>query len=336
MRGSTSLLTRCSPSRVAPVFNRRPHRLKTCATLSRRAVKNAGLNGAARFHIRVPPVYGILRLALSCGAWATISSLAGCAGLGAASGGWFEPQGERWTILCLEVCGAEAARTTADVAQVLKDAPGIDPGEVRVANSGEWSRIYYGTYYRKVKPGTRQRERSEKMERDLLLLHELVDEQGRRFFLGARRVPAPGAEAEYAPWHLRNTDAVYTLQVAVYYNDSRMQHRRKAALAKCRRLREQGLEAYYYHGQSVSMVTVGAFGPDAVRDSEGRVRDLDRGGQRWPVAHRYSPEVEALQQRPECAYNLTNDNIEYNINEQGNSVPVRSMLVRVPQEEFGP
>jgi hypothetical protein len=249
---------------------------------------------------------------------------AGCAGAG---------RGEKWTILCLELGGPESTQNARQIAKALKRTPGLDASEVKVVSQGRQTWIYYGTYYRKVDATTRTRSPSPELERDITLLRELVDEQGQRYFLGARRMPAPSAEADYAPWALQNTDATYTLQVAVYYNDAKLHERKKAALEKCRQLRKKGYEAYYYHGQTSSMVTVGTFGPEALLDKHGRVRYVDHDGVQRPVAHRYCDEIIALQQKPECMYNLTNDNIEYNIDQDGRSVPVRSMVVRVPQRE---
>ncbi|MDD4888841.1 MAG: hypothetical protein PHU85_02835 [Phycisphaerae bacterium] len=42
-------------------------------------------------------------------------------------------------------------------------------------------------------------------------------------------------------------------------------NRKKAAVEACADLRKQGYEAYYYHGQKMSLVTIGAFPADAFR-----------------------------------------------------------------------
>jgi hypothetical protein len=143
-------------------------------------------------------------------------------------------------------------------------------------------------------------------------------------------MPAPSADASYPEWDLAIAEAEFSLQVAVYYNDDKMHDRKKAAVEKCRQLRRKGYQAYYHHGVTCSIVTVGAFGPEALVDESGRVRYITpRHGPKRQVAYRYGDDVLALQKKPECQYNLTNDNIEYNIDERGNAVPVRSLLVRV-------
>ncbi len=267
--------------------------------------------------------------------WLTLSLVfagAGCSG--ANSGGWFAPRGERWTILALEIRGVGCQATAEEIAEGLRRTEGIKPKEVRVRSEGDLARIYYGTYYRRVDPDTRERSIPNKLREDLLLLKELGDPQGRHYFLQARKVPTPNRDVGKSEWDLRRADGVYTLQVAVYFNDEELHRRKLAAVAKVRQLRGRGFEAYYYHGESKSMVTVGTFGDEAVVDQHGQVRYIDTGGSKQQVVHRYSDEVSALQKRPEGMYNLTNDAVWYNRDDQGNRVPVRSLLVRMPIDDL--
>ena len=260
--------------------------------------------------------------------------LSGCSGNG--GGGWFSPQGERWTILCLELRGPGCRESADRVADVLRKTSGIDRQEVQVFATSDSADIYYGTYYRRLDPLTGRRSIPKKMAADLTLLKELADDQGRHFFLHARSVPAPAPDVGRPEWDLRNAEGVYTLQVAVYMNDQKMHQRKRAAVEKVRQLRDKGFEAYYYHGHSRSMVTVGTFGPDALRDAHGQVRHVDIGGEQRQIAQRYSDEVVALQRQEECAYNLTNDDIWYNKDDTGKLYPVESMLVRIPTDEDWP
>jgi hypothetical protein len=218
---------------------------------------------------------------------------------------------------------------------VLRRTRGVDADKVRVETTGDGTNIYYGTYYRRINAATGRRSIPRKMGKDLTLLKELADEQGRHFFLHARSVPQPQKDVGKPEWDLRNAGGVYTLQVAAYFNDGVMQQRKRAAAEKAAQLRAKGYEAYYYHGQSRSLVTVGTFGEDALVDKDGQVRYVDVGGERRQVATRYSDEVLELQKQPDCQYNLTNDNIWYNRDDRGKRYPVQSMLVRIPRDEQG-
>ncbi|GAG17303.1 unnamed protein product, partial [marine sediment metagenome] len=84
----------------------------------------------------------------------------------------------------------------------------------------------------------------------------------------------------------------------------------------CKLLRKKGYEAYYYHGNACSIVTVGAFGPSAViTGSDGLTY--------------YSSEVLALQREELLKYNLLNGSV-YRVRDEGVSVPVPSRLVEIP------
>ena len=91
-----------------------------------------------------------------------------------------------------------------------------------------------------------------------------------------------------------------------------------AAAEYCRYLREQGYEAYYDHGEGCSIVTVGAFGPEAVRrDPRGEAI--------------YSPEVVSLQRDELLKYNRLNGAVYRGRSGSGEMVREPSRLVHVPQ-----
>ncbi|MHC4984069.1 MAG: hypothetical protein ACYTF6_12990, partial [Planctomycetota bacterium] len=85
-----------------------------------------------------------------------------------------------------------------------------------------------------------------------------------RFNVYARAIVTriPGADTGPAEWNLRNAKGKYTVLVAMYYNMPRKgllppyTQRREDAVGYCERLREAGVEAYFYHGPSKSYVTI--------------------------------------------------------------------------------
>ena len=82
----------------------------------------------------------------------------------------------------------------------------------------------------------------------------------------------------------------------------------------CAFLRRKGHEAYYFHASASSMVTVGAFGPQAViTTADGRVH--------------YSAEVRALQQDVLLKHNLVNGRVFRVINDEG--------IVNLTADEYG-
>ena len=84
-----------------------------------------------------------------------------------------------------------------------------------------------------------------------------------------RQGETPFADAELRPWDRRTqrpSDPLnarrylgyYTLRVA-FFEDVSGQDRHAAAEAMARQLRADGVEAYYYHGEKHSLVTIGLF-----------------------------------------------------------------------------
>ena len=85
--------------------------------------------------------------------------------------------------------------------------------------------------------------------------------EAKQYFPLAILVPVPGAEIGPPEWKLENAQGLYTVVIADFYNDPEcgFMQRQEAAVEYCKQLRDEGLEAYYYHGLSHSSVTVGAF-----------------------------------------------------------------------------
>jgi hypothetical protein len=159
------------------------------------------------------------------------------------------------------------------------------------------------------------------MRKDIDLVRQLGDQSGERFFLRAMPVRMPMPDVGNPDWVLKNVPATYSLQVAVFEpNDDFWEHK-EAAAKYCALLREKGYEAYYHHGTSGSVVTVGAFGPDAVTTRQ--------VGRKWHTY--YSPEVLALQRDERLKYNLLNGAVYRVRDDTGAMVPVPSRLVEIPR-----
>ncbi|MCD6365887.1 MAG: hypothetical protein J7M14_08430, partial [Planctomycetes bacterium] len=102
--------------------------------------------------------------------------------------------------------------------------------------------------------------------KNLIKAKEYRNAMGRRPFLSAITVPLPGKDVGPPEWSLLNAKGTYTLQVATYYDVPKQNYfgRKRSAVEECRKLRELGYEAYYYHGPVRSHVTIGTFGPSAI------------------------------------------------------------------------
>ena len=239
--------------------------------------------------------------------------------------------GPRWTILALELHGPHGPRDVQRFADTLKSTPGIRASDVFIREDGGAARLYYGNYlWREEKKGGRGPMPAQ-LRDDLALLKQLGDTTGGRYFLRAMPVRMPTTDVGNPEWSLSRANGLYTLQVGVFEPAGDFTEYKEAAAEFCKLLREQGHEAYYHHTDAASMVTVGAFGQDAIIQPP-RDAKTPRGALPVPVYH---PKIIALQQKELLRYNLLNGGIQYVRNPDGTRTPVMSRLVEIPHGNKG-
>lgn len=111
-------------------------------------------------------------------------------------------------------------------------------------------------------------------------------------------VPVVGATPTYSdPYNLRAYPNMYSLQIG-YYDAQFSGDRKKAAEQAVKTLRQDDVEAYYYHGPHRSLITVGVFAYE-----EAFTPQVDRLAKQATV-DAYSAEIRKLQEK--FPYNLGN------------------------------
>lgn len=97
-----------------------------------------------------------------------------------------------------------------------------------------------------------------------------------QIFAMAMLVPIPGTQVGPPEWDLARNKGAYSYMVAIYQNDSKARppylQCQQDAVAACKSLRDQGYEAYYFHGVNDSSVTIGTFGPEAIIEQTEQVQ----------------------------------------------------------------
>jgi len=264
---------------------------------------------------------------LLCAAAAAAAVLAGCAAaardqrpggrmlrLALPMRGGYAPE---YTILCMEARGPEGARMVELMAKGLKNLRGLDPNLVRVERKGDTARLYYGRYRGVPDKRIDQFVPPPKAREDMRLIRNLASGTARPF-LFATIVEIPPPDVGPPEWDLRNAPGVYTLQICYCIDKPGWPNRKEVAVAICKALREEGEEAWYWHGPKASVVTVGHFDESAiVRMPDGTIR--------------YSDEVHALQnKREEFKYNTENGQIVYRII-GGRRIAAPSVLIEIPR-----
>lgn len=254
---------------------------------------------------------------LGCAAHPTNESPAG---MSPPSRPLFGSKGAPWTIRCLELQGPQRKEQMEQFAETLKRTPGIRAKEVFVRDDPDgFARLYYGTYYRKTDAKSGKRSTPAQWTEDLKLIKQLGGGPGQYYFLRALTVRIPMPDVGRPEWNLVKAAGDYSLQVGVFEPNDDFWEYKQAAAEFCALLRAKGFEAYYYHTEASSMVTVGLFGASAVVDKGHGIGE-------------YGREVLELQQRDDLLkYNRVNGGICRARSDKGEMVPVPSRLVHVPR-----
>lgn len=239
------------------------------------------------------------------------------------------PKGVPWTIRCMEATGPQASTHIEQIADTLRQTPAIDSDEVTVVHDQDGnSRLYYGTYYRRLNPETGRRSIPRELARDLEMIKTLGTGGSVFFFRRAMKVRKPQPDVGNPDWRLTRSGGAYTLQVGVFEATDEFFEYKQAAAEYCAALRSKGYDAYYHHDSACSVVTVGTFAEGAVVTTVVRERGMTRR------VTRFSDEINALMRDDLLKYNLWNGMLRRSFDERGKKLPpAPSQVVRVPGTE---
>ena len=177
--------------------------------------------------------------------------------------------------------GPQATAMAVDLVGRVREQAGL--GDIWYAEAGGTSTVYAGRY----------RDPQADRARAMLQLVRAAQVDGSRLFTRAQVVPLSGSSADAAVYNerdLRNHRGMITLQIG-FYDANYGASFRAAAETAVDVLREQGEDAYFYHGPNRSLITVELFT---------RGQALVPSGQ----TEQYSPTVRLLQER--FPHNLMN------------------------------
>lgn len=215
-----------------------------------------------------------------------------------------------WSIVLVAYSGADARQRAGAAAETIRGR--VDLPLVRVQDRGRGAAVVAGSY-RSPADGAAQRD---------LARARAIALDGRTPFSSAFLAP-PTGEADRGglpQYHLSRaftefgSQSRYTLQIAVYESPNAREAERAAEQAAAQ-LRAEGEPAFYYHGPSRSMVTLGAFTGDEA--------GLETG---LP-----GPILAELRRRH--PYNLFNGRqLLQRVPGQSQRVPQPSFLVEIPRE----
>jgi hypothetical protein len=175
------------------------------------------------------------------------------------------PKDARWTIFCATIADDNHVETARGLKAALMKK--TDMREWYILHESGQSRLYYG-FYRSINEPADAAE-SKRAQSDRKKVEELRDGAQEQPFRDCHFVQLSSPDPESPPeWNLVNVpeDKAWTLIIGAYKDHP---DRKKAAVEAVRDARARGEEAYYFHGDSVSNVCIGAWPEEAM--SEERV-----------------------------------------------------------------
>ena len=185
------------------------------------------------------------------------------------------PKGAAWTICCDSITTPDHVRRAAELKSTLIRLTGRK--EFYVVHKDGASNIYFG-FYKEISEEADPAEHR-RSQADLQWVRTLTDgPTGAPVFQFPTIMPIDGPDPDAPPqWNLANApaDAFWSLQVAAFKD---VPDRKEAAVEAVREARKMGVEAYYYHGDTISSVCVGLWPITAVKNQAGDSRYKDTAG----------------------------------------------------------
>jgi hypothetical protein len=227
---------------------------------------------------------------------------------------------QEWTICCMRTQVHNHQQICQSMANLLGKVDGLDPGKVRVKTTPSSSAIYYGSYYKVQDRDSDRLVFPPEYREDIKLIRSLTYNRSNPFFGAQPEVVGGGPKSTYHKWNVYNAKGDYTLHIAIFYNTGSFQQRKEAARQYVEALRQEGFNAYFWHGVVKSHVFVGDFyEKDVVHTAEGA---------------RFGERVEKFVEEHEEEFKYATENgvIRKRTTPEGEKVAPLSRLVAVPQQ----
>jgi hypothetical protein len=191
-----------------------------------------------------------------------------------------DPAGvQGWSIQVAQIAGPTRHDQARELVAHLRSR--LSMANLWIEDLGGIATVYHGRYTKASDPAIR---------RDLKKVQQ-AELDGKKPFANSKPVPlAGGGQIITDPYDLRQFIGYYSLQIG-FYDEAFGKDFRQAAEQAVRVLREDGYDAYYYHGPFRSIITIGIFSYEQAFVTVG-------------THDTYAPQIRELQKK--FPYNLGN------------------------------
>ncbi len=210
--------------------------------------------------------------------------------------------GQGWAIEVTQITGSTRHDAARELVKQLRTGSGLS--DLWIEDLNNTATIYHGRFKQASDPGIR----------NALAAVQQIEMDGVQPFANSQLVPLVGQGRAIAdPFDLRQFIGYYSLQIGFYdaaYNGDF----REAAEQAIRILREDGHDAYYYHGPHRSILAIGVF-------------SYEQAFVRAGTTDTYAPQIRALQKQ--FPFNMGNGSTIIQKKDGVNIGEQKSSLIRV-------
>jgi hypothetical protein len=169
------------------------------------------------------------------------------------------PKDAQYTIVCRDFSEATHVQDARQALQTLRQA--TDLKKWYIVHAADHSTLYYG-FYRTMDPrDANDAAEGQRAIADLNTIRAIQDSQGNRLFPSSLIVGIDSPDPQANPaWDITRTTGTWSIEIAAFKDTP---DRKERAVEAVRDARSQGVEAYYYHGPTVSSVCIGCWPAEA-------------------------------------------------------------------------
>jgi hypothetical protein len=169
------------------------------------------------------------------------------------------PKDAQYTIVCRDFAEPTHVQDSREAQQTLLQA--TDLKKWYIVHAADHSTLYYG-FYRTMDPrDPNDGAEGQRAINDLNTIRAIQDSAGNRLFSASLLVGIDSPDPQANPaWDITSTTGAWSIEIAAFKDTP---DRKQRAVDAVREARSEGIEAYYYHGPTVSSVCIGCWPAEA-------------------------------------------------------------------------
>jgi hypothetical protein len=181
------------------------------------------------------------------------------------------PKDAQYTIVCRTFQEESHIQDSRQAQQMLFSSTNMK--KWYVVHAADHSTLYYGFYRNNDPRDPNDGPEGQRAINDLNAIRAMTDSQGYRPFSESLLVgiDAPDPEANPA-WDITRTNGTWSVEIACFTGTADRKERAVQAVAEARK---EGIEAYYYHGETASSVCLGCWPADAATEITTELQNTD-------------------------------------------------------------